>query len=37
LVGAVFAFAACVIGAKFFRTHTISGAQSGVAAPEGPH
>jgi len=37
LVGAVFAFVACVIGAKFFRAHMTNGAPSGVAAAEGTH
>ena len=37
LVGAVFAFVACAIGAKFFRAHVPGGAPSNVAAPEGSH
>ena len=37
LVGAVFAFVACAIGAKFFRAHAPGDAASGVAAAEGSH
>lgn len=38
LVGAVFAFVACVIGARFFRAHAGGAAPSTpVAAPEGTH
>jgi MFS family permease len=38
LVGAVFAFVACAIGARFFRAHAGGAAPSTrVAAPEGSH
>jgi EmrB/QacA subfamily drug resistance transporter len=37
LVGAVFAFVACAVGAKFFRAHAADGAASSLAAPEGSH
>jgi MFS family permease len=35
LVGALFAFAACAIGARFLRAHAPGAAPSGVVAPEG--
>ena len=37
LVGAVFAFVACVIGAKFFRAAASALRQAAVASPEGSH